>query len=199
MRTEDRPAPPELRVGEVLALAGTTARVEAVSARSARLVTLVFEAPDVWSALYAHGRPVQYSYLGASLGLAAFQTPYATRPWAAEMPSAGRPLGAETLLALRRRGVGVATLTHAAGLSATGDAALDAALPLPERYDVPAATVAAIARVRAAGGRAVAVGTTVVRALEGRRGPAVACWGPGPARRTWSSTAASSRPRSTVC
>jgi len=60
-----------------------------------------------------------------------------------------------------------ASLTHAAGLSATGDPALDAALPLPERYDIPAATVRAIAATRARGGRVVAVGTTVVRALEG--------------------------------
>jgi len=62
--------------------------------------------------------------------------------------------------------VSLAWLTHAAGLSSTGDAALDAALPLPERYEVPEATVEAVARARAAGGRVVAVGTTVVRALE---------------------------------
>jgi S-adenosylmethionine:tRNA ribosyltransferase-isomerase len=60
-----------------------------------------------------------------------------------------------------------AALTHAAGLSATGDPALDAALPLPERYDLPAPTVAAIEETRRGGGRVVAVGTTVVRALEG--------------------------------
>ena len=61
----------------------------------------------------------------------------------------------------------VASVTHAAGLSSTGDAALDAALPLPERFEVPKATVEAIARARAAGGRIVAVGTSVARALEG--------------------------------
>ena len=54
-----------------------------------------------------------------------------------EMPSAGRPLSWEILLALRRKGVGWGALTHAAGLSATGDAAIDAALPLPERYEIP--------------------------------------------------------------
>src|SRR5205814_10327250 len=65
---------------------------------------------------------------------------------------------------LRRRGVQLASITHAAGLSSTGDAALDAALPLPERFDIPEATVRAISAAR---GRVVAVGTTVVRALEG--------------------------------
>jgi S-adenosylmethionine:tRNA ribosyltransferase-isomerase len=68
---------------------------------------------------------------------------------------------------LRARGVEVATLTHAAGLSSTGDAAIDAMLPVPERYEIPQATVEAVARARSRGGRVVAVGTTVARALEG--------------------------------
>jgi S-adenosylmethionine:tRNA ribosyltransferase-isomerase len=92
---------------------------------------------------------------------------YAGRPFAFEMPSAGRPLSWEILLALRRRGVRWGALTHAAGLSATGDPAVDAALPLPERYEIPAATARAIAETRRRGGRVIAVGTTVVRALEG--------------------------------
>ncbi len=58
-------------------------------------------------------------------------------------------------------------MTHEAGLSATGDAALDAALPFPERYEIPAPTALAIARTRDTGGRVVAAGTTVARALEG--------------------------------
>jgi S-adenosylmethionine:tRNA ribosyltransferase-isomerase len=82
------------------------------------------------------------------------------------MPSAGRPLTWDVMLALRRAGVELATLTHAAGLSSIGDAALDAALPLPERYEIPRRTVRAIAATRARGGRVIAVGTTVVRALE---------------------------------
>src|SRR5438552_9569426 len=87
------------------------------------------------------------------------------------MPSAGRPLSWEILLALRRQGVEWAFLTHAAGLSSTGDPALDAALPLPERFDIPAATIAAIADTHRRGGRVIAVGTTVVRALEGGSAP----------------------------
>ena len=83
------------------------------------------------------------------------------------MPSAGRPLRWELLLELRARGVKFARVTHASGLSATGDPALDAALPLPERFEVPAATAAAAAEARAVGGRIVAVGTSAARALEG--------------------------------
>src|SRR5205823_1185745 len=82
--------------------------------------------------------PVQYAYHRAPLPLWSVQNGYAIRPWAAEQPSAGRPLRFELLLALRARGVEIATLTHAAGLSSTGDVAIDAALPLPERYEIPA-------------------------------------------------------------
>jgi S-adenosylmethionine:tRNA ribosyltransferase-isomerase len=169
-RTEDRPAPAPIARGDRLAFGQElTARVRGVSDRSPRLVDLRFDAegPALWSALYRLGRPVQYSYLAGAVPLGAVQTPYASRPWAVELPSAGRPLGVGLLIELRRRGIAMARVTHAAGLSATGDAALDAALPLPERFDVPAETVEAVRRTRARGGRVVAAGTTVVRALEG--------------------------------
>jgi S-adenosylmethionine:tRNA ribosyltransferase-isomerase len=169
-RTEDRPAPPRLESGAVLAFGETLkATVVGVSEVSPRLVRLVFdrEGDRLWSAVYRTGRPVQYSYVRAPLALWHVQTAYASRPWAAESPSAGRPLTWRILLAARRHGVGLAALTHAAGLSSTGEPALDAALPLPERFDIPAATVDAVTRTRTAGGRVVAVGTTVVRALEG--------------------------------
>jgi S-adenosylmethionine:tRNA ribosyltransferase-isomerase len=67
---------------------------------------------------------------------------------------------------LRRRGIAFATITHAAGISSTGDATLDARLPFDEPYAIPAATVRAILCARRRGGRVIAVGTTVVRALE---------------------------------
>ncbi len=167
--TAARPPPPRVGVGDLLQFDNAlTARVLAVSAQSPRLIDLAFIGGDaaLWPALYAAGHPVQYSYQQAPLELWSVQTVYASRPWAAEMPSAGRPLTWATLLALRRRGIAVAHLTHAAGLSATGDAALDAALPLAERYEIPQHTAQAIAAARARGGRVIAVGTTVVRALE---------------------------------
>jgi S-adenosylmethionine:tRNA ribosyltransferase-isomerase len=135
---------------------------------SPRWVELRFEqrGAELWRALYAWGKPVQYAYRSEALPLWSVQTAYASRPWASEMPSAGKPLSVEILLALRARGVQLATLTHAAGLSATGDEALDRALPLPERYDIPEATLRAIATTRAHAGRVIAVGTSVVRALE---------------------------------
>jgi len=169
-KTEDRPAPPRLAVGERLSLgpiAPRRARIEAVDSRSSRLVSLSTDAP--LRDLYRIGKPVQYAYIERDLALWHVQTVYAARPWAAEMPSAGRPLTWGLLLELRRGGVKLASLTHAAGLSSTGDPDLDARLPLAERYDIPSETVRAIAETRRAGGRVVAVGTTVVRALEGAR------------------------------
>jgi S-adenosylmethionine:tRNA ribosyltransferase-isomerase len=175
-RTEDRPPPPPLSIGARLSIgASLIATVVGVRAESTRLVDLFCaiegepEAPlaEVWSALYRSGRPVQYAYVPKPLALWDVQNAYAGRPWAVEMPSAGRALRVETLLELSARGVDVVSVTHAAGLSATGDAALDAMLPLPERSEVTAGTWAAIAAARARGGRVVAIGTSVARALEG--------------------------------
>jgi S-adenosylmethionine:tRNA ribosyltransferase-isomerase len=172
-RTEDRAAPPRLPVGSTLTFTADgsplRATVAGVSGATPRLVRLQFDrgGDALWPALYRAGRPVQYSYLRAPLALWHVQTAFASRPWSVEMPSAGRPLTWDVLAAVRGRGVGLATVTHGAGLSSTGDPVLDGALPLAERYDVPAATVAAIARARASGGRVIAVGTTAVRALEG--------------------------------
>lgn len=167
-RTEDRPAPPGLHVGEVLLFDGLSASVAGADPSSPRLVALAFETHGtaLWRALYRAGRPVQYAHAAGPLALWQVQTAYAARPWAAEAPSAGFALTWDLLLDLRRAGVGVAPVTDAAGLSATGDPDLDARLPLAERYEVSAATARAVAAARAAGGRVVAVGTSVARALE---------------------------------
>ena len=175
-RTEDRAPPARVQPGARLAFSGISATVERISRLSPRLVELRFDrcGADLWLALYRAGRPVQYAYTAAPMELWHVQVPYASRPWAVEMPSAGRPLRWELLLALRARGVRLARVTHAAGLSSTGDPAIDAALPLPERFEIPAATAEAVAKARGGEGRVVAVGTSVARALEG----AVAHGGP---------------------
>jgi S-adenosylmethionine:tRNA ribosyltransferase-isomerase len=168
--TDHRPAPPILSVDDTIHFASLTARVAAVSAQAPRLVQVRFdrEGAALWHALYAVGEPVRYRYLDRPWPLERFQNVYAGRPWAAEMPSAGRALDHRTILALQRKGVQVHALTHAAGLSATGDPALDRMLPLPEQYEVPEDTLRAVSHAR----RVVAVGTSVVRALESAaRGP----------------------------
>jgi len=167
-RTEDRPAPPALAVGARVHLDGVDARVVVVDAASPRFVTLRFEAEGaaLWRALYRAGRPVQYAHAAAPLALWDVQTAYGARPWAVEAPSAGFALSWELLLALRGRGVELARITHAAGLSSTGDPRLDARLPLCERFEVTPGAAAAVNLARARGGRIIAAGTTVTRALE---------------------------------
>jgi S-adenosylmethionine:tRNA ribosyltransferase-isomerase len=164
-RTEHRGPPPRVVEGDRVVIAGIAATV--VSA-AGRLVELVIrgDGDALWQALYSAGAPVQYAHRPERLALWSVQTAYAARPWAAEMPSAGRPLTWDIMLALRRAGIAVASLTHAAGLSSTGDDALDRALPWPERYEIPRRTIDAIGEARARGGRLIAIGTTVVRALE---------------------------------
>jgi S-adenosylmethionine:tRNA ribosyltransferase-isomerase len=164
-RTEDRAPPPPLSPGERVTLGPIAATVIALVGRRVELAAHA-AIDELWAAVFSHGQPVQYAHRSERLPLWAVQTAYAARPWAAEMPSAGRPLTWELLLALRRRGVAIARLTHAAGLSSSGDDELDRALPWPERYDLPRVTIDAIAHARARGGRVIAIGTTVVRALE---------------------------------
>ena len=178
VRTEDRPAPPRIVAGDRLFFADDLVAITSgFRPESSRLLEIELalggqlegDAPldRIWAALYRVGRPVQYAHVPEPLALWDVQNVYAGRPWAVEMPSAGRAFQVETVLALHRRGVEIATVTHAAGLSSIGDATLDRLLPLPERYEVTEETWEAIARTRKRGGRVVAIGTSAARALEG--------------------------------
>jgi S-adenosylmethionine:tRNA ribosyltransferase-isomerase len=166
--TETRGVAPRVRSGDWLAAGELRGRVVAVDARDPRLMSVRFEpvGAALLAALYRAGRVIQYSYLDRPLELWDVQNAYASRPWAFEPPSAGLSLTFTLMTALRRRGIELARLSHAAGLSSTGSASLDRRLPFPERYDIPAETVLAVERARTADKRIVAVGTTVVRALE---------------------------------
>jgi S-adenosylmethionine:tRNA ribosyltransferase-isomerase len=167
--TEHRALPPTFAVGDRLVLGDDRlhARVTGIDVHP-RLVDLFFEgdAAHVWEALTRHGRPIQYAHVPEPLALWDVQSPIAGPPVALEPPSAGFALDFATLGRLHARGVEVRTLTHAAGLSSTGDASLDALFPLDEPYEIPAATAVAVHRARRAGRRVIAIGTTVVRALE---------------------------------
>lgn len=163
-RTEDRPPPPRVNEGERISIAGLEAEVVSVDSRSYRLVELHFDVDSAtqWSALYKHGRPVQYAHQPEPLPLWAVQNFYAERPWAAELPSAGHHLTFELLQAITHAGATVTRLTHATGLSSTGDDVLDGSLPWPERYSIPESTLSAVRGAK----RTVAIGTSVMRALE---------------------------------
>jgi S-adenosylmethionine:tRNA ribosyltransferase-isomerase len=109
-----------------------------------------------------HGEPIRYAHLPEPRPLADFQTIFASEPGSAEMPSAGRPFSERVLSRLEDRGVSIATIVLHAGVSSLerGEA------PYPERFRVPAETAAAVNRAA----RVIAVGTTVVRALESAAG-----------------------------
>jgi S-adenosylmethionine:tRNA ribosyltransferase-isomerase len=170
-RTEDRAPPPALTPGDQLLLGPLVAVVEGLLGHP-RLFRLRFSRnrEAVLSGLARHGRPIQYAHVPQPLALWDVWTSVAANPIAFEPASAGFALDWRTLNAWRRRGIGFATLTHAAGLSSTGDPMLDLRLPFDEPYVIPKSTVAAINRAKARGRRLVAIGTTVVRALESATG-----------------------------
>jgi S-adenosylmethionine:tRNA ribosyltransferase-isomerase len=109
-----------------------------------------------------HGAPIRYGHCPGVWPLAALQTIFARRRGSAEMPSAGRPFSGELVAALLARGVLVAAVTLHAGVSSLERDEE----PYPERYRVGLETARLVNAVRGRGGRVVAVGTTVVRALE---------------------------------
>jgi S-adenosylmethionine:tRNA ribosyltransferase-isomerase len=108
-----------------------------------------------------HGAPIRYAHQPRDWPLADHQTIFARRPGSAEMPSAGRPFSPRVIARLRPQ-VGVAPLVLHTGVSSQEHGER----PYPERFEVPATTAARVNAARAAGGRVIAVGTTVARALE---------------------------------
>jgi S-adenosylmethionine:tRNA ribosyltransferase-isomerase len=166
-RTEDRPSPPSVAPGDRLMLGPLVAIVEALLDHP-RLLRLRFAGSRamILDGLARHGQPIQYAHVPEPLAFWDVWTGIAASPAAFEAPSAGFALDWRMLAAWRERGIGFATLTHAAGISSTGDAALDCRLPFDEPYRVPPTTAAAIARAKSSPGRIIAIGTTVVRALE---------------------------------
>ena len=166
-RTEDRAPPPALNPGDQLTLGQLRATVERLLDHP-RLVSMYLHGSpqEIWAGFARHGKPVQYAHVPQPLALYDTWSSIAANPAAFEPPSAGFVLSWATVAALAARGMGFATLTHAAGLSSTGDPRLDARFPLDEPYNIPNVTAEAISRARMRGNRIVAVGTTVVRALE---------------------------------
>jgi S-adenosylmethionine:tRNA ribosyltransferase-isomerase len=166
LREPGRPASrpyPGGAVGEVLGLGdGELELLGRYVGRSRLWVALLRLEVSVHDFLGRHGKPIRYGYVPRDWPLEAYQTVFADEPGSAEMPSAGRPFTPEVLAALAGRGVGVAPLVLHTGVSS-----LEAhEPPYPERYRVPAETARRVNEARRAGGRVVAVGTTVVRALE---------------------------------
>ena len=163
VRYGSKPPPRHLTLAD-----GASMVLEAPYGSGGRLYTAELVLPTrtlTWLAV--HGRPIRYGHVDRPWPLSAYQNVYATEPGSAEMPSAGRPFTAEVVTRLVAKGVSVSPVVlH------TGVASLEAdELPYPERLRVSRATADQVNATRRAGGRVVAVGTTVVRALESAVGP----------------------------
>ncbi|MCW2891202.1 MAG: Queuosine biosynthesis protein [Actinomycetia bacterium] len=117
--------------------------------------------------LARHGRPIRYAYVPRPWPLPEYQTVFAREPGSAEMPSAGRPFTGQVVTDLITRGVALAPLVLHTGVSSQEPGEP----PQPERFRVPAATARLVNSTRQAGGRVIAVGTTVTRALESAADP----------------------------
>jgi len=146
---------------------------ERITLADGAVLTLLAQQPDaprLWRAaapglamlLARHGRPIVYGYLRGRWPLSAYQPVFGREPGSAEMPSAGRPFTDRMVTDLVTAGVTIApVLLHTGVSSLESDEA-----PQPEWYRVPAPTARLVAHTRRHGGRIVAVGTTVARALE---------------------------------
>jgi S-adenosylmethionine:tRNA ribosyltransferase-isomerase len=142
---------------------GVQAELVARFAGSDRLSTARFELDEpLEDYLRRYGQPVRYGYVPEQWPLAAYQTVFAREPGSVEMPSAGRPFTAELVAELVAGGILFAPVILHTGLSSPerGEP------PFPERFHVPVATARLVNAVRGWSGRVIAVGTTVVRALE---------------------------------
>ncbi len=164
------------RAGEIFdLLGGARARLigpypppAAGAGRPARLWLAKLELPlQLGEYLGRYGRPIRYHYAAQDLPVDCYQTVYATEMGSAEMPSAGRPFTPELITRLVAQGVLVVPL-----LLHTGVASLEAHEPAYEEYyRLPAVTVRTVNGAVTDGRRVIAVGTTVVRALESAVGP----------------------------
>jgi S-adenosylmethionine:tRNA ribosyltransferase-isomerase len=165
----------ELRTAELMPLPGPRmgATVELPGGASAKLLARYLASKrlsvarlslgePVESYLRRHGRPIRYRHTPTESPIDAYQTVFAIHPGSAEMPSAARPFTGELVAELAAGGVLFAPVTLHAGVSSLelGES------PYPERYRVPGATARLVNAVHDWGGRVIAVGTTVVRALE---------------------------------
>ena len=162
-RTPDGAEPLAALRGRAELPGGATATIVAPYAGGERLwLASVRVGEPVDEYLLRYGHPIRYGHLSDEHPLSAYQTAYALAPGSAEMPSAGRPFTPPLVTALVARGVHVAPITLHCGVSSPerGEP------PIAERFEVPEPTARLVTATREWGGSVVAVGTTVVRALE---------------------------------
>lgn len=161
------PGPLPLHAGATIGVANLQARLVAQHPGIERLWFVHIEG-DICRAIALHGNPIRYGYLAQPAPLAAYQTYFSAIPGSAEMPSAARPFTQRTVDGLRAKGVSIAGLLLHTGVSSLeiDTEQIEEHRLYAEPFSVPVATAKAVNQARAEGRRVIAVGTTVVRALE---------------------------------
>lgn len=162
-----RPGPLPLERGETIAVAGTQATTVGPHPGLPRLWFVRLDAA-VERLMWRMGSPIRYGYVDTAYPLAMYQTIFARQAGSAEMPSAGRPFTRRVLERLAARGVEFASIVLHTGVSSleVENERVEEHPMYAEPFQVPAATADAVNRARQSGRRVIAVGTTVVRALE---------------------------------
>jgi S-adenosylmethionine:tRNA ribosyltransferase-isomerase len=165
LRSSDGSTPLKARTGQRIALpGGAELELAAPYLAGGRLVVArLHAARAIEGYLERHGEPIRYGYVKEAFPLEAYQNVYAHSPGSSEMASAGRPFTAELMRRMVAKGVEIAPLTLHAGVSSPERHEP----PFPEEFEVPETTAALVNASR----RVIAVGTTVVRALETRARP----------------------------
>ncbi|WP_378732815.1 S-adenosylmethionine:tRNA ribosyltransferase-isomerase [Nocardia brasiliensis] len=153
----------ELSAGKVIQLPdGTRATLREPWLAGARRLWIADVTTDPRHLMDGYGYAITYSYVPQRWSASYYSTVFGRIPGSAEMPSAARPFTERLVLDLVAAGIGIAPITLHTGVSSpeTGEP------PSPERFAVSDSTARVVNDTKAAGGRVIAVGTTVTRALE---------------------------------
>ncbi|WP_260631548.1 S-adenosylmethionine:tRNA ribosyltransferase-isomerase [Neobacillus niacini] len=159
----------DVGLGDILHFSPDLTAVVIDIRKGSPLKTILFskKGTDLFNSIYALGEPVRYEYIHHKWELDYYQTVFASHPGSVEMPSAGRAFSWELLFILQKKGIELDFIQLHTGLSYLLD---DDYEPSPtdnyEEYHLSETTIEKIKKTKAAGGRVIAVGTTVVRALE---------------------------------
>ncbi|MGG1679129.1 S-adenosylmethionine:tRNA ribosyltransferase-isomerase [Neobacillus sp. NRS-1170] len=121
----------------------------------------------LYDEIYAIGEPIRYEYINSPWELDYYQTVFATHPGSVEMPSAGRAFSWELLFKLQKKGIKLVFIQLHTGLSYFLDDKWDhSPSENREEYNIPAEAWEDILQAKLNSKRVIAVGTTVVRAIE---------------------------------
>lgn len=165
--SSSQPGPMPLKAGETISLPGLTGRLISTYPGLERLWFVQFEG-DVRTAMARYGAPIRYGYVPERYPLSTYQTYFARHPGSAEMPSAAYPFTADVVQGLKENGIKLASITLHTGVSSLEverDTVEEHPL-FPEPFVVSQQTAEAVNAAKREGRRVIAIGTTVIRALE---------------------------------